>query len=46
MRIDVRRVDELSGEERDALRDLSAAVYPAEVAAEWPGRLIEWASHQ
>jgi aminoglycoside 2'-N-acetyltransferase I len=46
MRIEVRRADELSGEEKDALRDLSAAVYPADVAASWPGRFIEWSSHQ
>lgn len=46
MRIDIRLADELSGEERDALRELSAAVYPSEVAAAWPGRFIEWSSHQ
>jgi GNAT superfamily N-acetyltransferase len=46
MQIDVRRPDELSTEERDALRALSVAVYPPEVAASWPGRLIEWSSHQ
>jgi GNAT superfamily N-acetyltransferase len=28
------------------LRALSAAVYPPEQAASWPGRLIEWASPQ
>jgi hypothetical protein len=46
MQIDVRRDDELSSEERDALRVLSAAVYPPEQAASWPGRLIEWAAPQ
>lgn len=46
MRIDVQRSDELSGEVRDALRDLSAAVYPPEQAASWPGRLLEWAVPQ
>jgi hypothetical protein len=46
MRIDVRRADELPSGERDALRMLSAAVYPPVVAASWPGRLIEWSSHQ
>jgi aminoglycoside 2'-N-acetyltransferase I len=46
MRIDVRRADELSAEEQTALRTLSAAVYPADAATAWPGRLIEWASPQ
>lgn len=46
MRIAVRRADELSAEEKDALRDLSAAVFPPEIAASWPSRLTEWASPQ
>jgi GNAT superfamily N-acetyltransferase len=46
MRIDVRPVAELTAEEQAALRALSAAVYPPEVAASWPGRAIEWAAPQ
>lgn len=46
IQIEVRRADQLSAEERDALRALSAAVYPPEVAASWPGRFIEWSPHQ
>jgi GNAT superfamily N-acetyltransferase len=46
LRIEVRRADELSAGERDALRVLSAAVYPPEQVASWSGRLIEWAAPQ
>jgi GNAT superfamily N-acetyltransferase len=46
MRIDVRPVAELTAEEQAALRALSAAVYPPEVSAAWPGRFIEWAPAQ
>jgi GNAT superfamily N-acetyltransferase len=46
MRIDVLQADDLSVEDRDALRVLSAAVYLPEQAASWPGRFIEWASPQ
>lgn len=36
MQIDVRRTDELSVEDRDALRGLSTVVYPSEEAESWP----------
>ncbi len=45
MRLDVRRIDELTAGERAALQALSAAVYPPDVAASWPGRAFEWSSH-
>jgi aminoglycoside 2'-N-acetyltransferase I len=44
MRIEVRPCAELTGEEQAALRNLSLAVYPPEVAGVWPGRAIQWAS--
>lgn len=34
---------ELSENERTEIRNLSAAVYPADAVAEWPGRKLEWA---
>jgi GNAT superfamily N-acetyltransferase len=37
-------VADLTPGERAALRTLSDAVYPPEVAAAWPGRALEWAS--
>jgi hypothetical protein len=46
MRWELRRVAGLSADEQAALRTLSLAVYPHEVAAAWPGRSIEWAPHQ
>jgi aminoglycoside 2'-N-acetyltransferase I len=46
MRWKLRRVTDLTANEQTALRTLSLAVYPSEVAAAWPGRVIEWASHQ
>jgi GNAT superfamily N-acetyltransferase len=38
------RTAELSDSERDAVRQLSLAVYPPEAIAAWPGRHIEWSS--
>jgi aminoglycoside 2'-N-acetyltransferase I len=46
MRWELRRVADLTAEEQSALRTLSLAVYPPEVAAAWPGRAIEWTPHQ
>lgn len=37
------RADDLSDADRSALRVLSLAVYPPDVAASWPGRHLEWA---
>jgi RimJ/RimL family protein N-acetyltransferase len=42
--IELRRVADLTSAERSALHALTAAVYPPEVAAAWPGRAIEWAA--
>lgn len=44
MHIELRRVADLTSDEQVALRVLSEAVYPPEVAASWPGRSIEWAA--
>ena len=46
MRCELRQVADLSADEQSALRSLSLAVYPPEVAAAWLGRAIEWAPHQ
>jgi len=46
VRTDLRPTTELTDEERAALRALATAVYPPEVEAAWPGRLIEWATRQ
>jgi GNAT superfamily N-acetyltransferase len=46
MRWELRRVADLTAGEQAALRNLSLAVYPPEVAAAWPGRAIEWAAAQ
>jgi predicted GNAT family N-acyltransferase len=46
MKWEVRRAADLTAEEQRALRTLSLAVYPPEVAAAWPGRSIQWAAHQ
>ena len=46
MRWELRRVADLTEREQTALRKLSLAVYPPDVAAAWPGRAIEWAAHQ
>src|SRR5262249_51371076 len=45
VRWQMRPVADLTTEERSALRTLSLAGYPPEVAAAWPGRAIEWAAH-
>ena len=46
MKLELRRVADLTESEQAALRTLSLAVYLPEVAAAWPGRAIEWAPHQ
>src|SRR5205823_1092022 len=45
VRWELRRVADLTPEEQAALRTLSRAVYPPEVAAAWPGLAVEWAPH-
>ncbi len=44
MRWELRRAEGLTPDEQLALRALSLAVYPPEVAAAWPGRAVEWAA--
>jgi aminoglycoside 2'-N-acetyltransferase I len=46
MKWELRQVADLSANEQSALRNLSLAVYPPQVAAAWPGRAIEWVSAQ
>ena len=46
MRLDLKPVAALSDGERDALRTLTAAVYPPEVLATSPGRFFQWAPTQ
>jgi aminoglycoside 2'-N-acetyltransferase I len=46
MRLDLKAVTDLSVAERDALTELAAAVYPPEVLATSPGRLLQWAPAQ
>jgi predicted acetyltransferase len=46
MRLELKPVTELSTAERDALKELTAAVYPPELLATNPGRFLEWASAQ
>jgi aminoglycoside 2'-N-acetyltransferase I len=46
MRLELKPVTELSTAERDALKELTAAVYPPELLAISPGRFLEWASAQ
>jgi aminoglycoside 2'-N-acetyltransferase I len=46
MRLDLKPVTELSDGERDALKALTAAVYPPEVLATSPGRAFQWAPAQ
>jgi GNAT superfamily N-acetyltransferase len=46
LRWELRQVADLTAGEQTALRTLSLAVYPPEVAAAWPGRAVEWAAHQ
>jgi hypothetical protein len=41
MQITLHRVADLSATEIAALQELSAAVYPREIAATWPGLAIE-----
>lgn len=41
--LDLRRRADLTPAERDGLRALSAAVYPPEAIAAWPGRALTWA---
>jgi hypothetical protein len=43
MRIELKPVAALSAEERDALKALTAAVYPPDVRATSPGRHVQWA---
>ncbi len=43
MQFNLHRVADLSAAETGALQKLSAAVYPLDAAANWPGRAIEWA---
>jgi GNAT superfamily N-acetyltransferase len=43
MRLDLKSVTALSAGERDALKALTAAVYPPEVLATRPGRSLHWA---
>lgn len=43
MRLDLKPVTDLSDGERDALKALTAAVYPPEVLATRPGRSLQWA---
>jgi aminoglycoside 2'-N-acetyltransferase I len=46
MRLDLKPVTTLSDGERDALKALTAAVYPPEVLAASPGRAFQWAPAQ
>jgi aminoglycoside 2'-N-acetyltransferase I len=46
MRLDLKPVTALSDGERDALKALTAAVYPPEVLATSPGRSFRWAPVQ
>jgi GNAT superfamily N-acetyltransferase len=46
MRMKVHLVTELTADEQSALRTLSLAVYPPEIASLWPGRAIEWVAAQ
>jgi hypothetical protein len=46
MKWETRSIADLTADEQSALRTLSLAVYPPEVASAWPGRAIEWAPHQ
>ena len=46
MRLDLKPAADLSATERAALKELTAAVYPPELLATSPGRLLEWASAQ
>ena len=46
MRITLLSVGQMAEADRAALGELSSAVYPADVAATWPGRAIEWSPRQ
>jgi aminoglycoside 2'-N-acetyltransferase I len=46
MRLDLKPVTDFSDGERDALKALTAAVYPPEVLATRPGRSFQWAPAQ
>jgi hypothetical protein len=46
MCLDLKPVTELSDGERDALKALTAAVYPPEVLVRSPGRPLQWATAQ
>jgi GNAT superfamily N-acetyltransferase len=46
MKLEIRRVADLTADEQSALRTLSLAVYPPEDVATWPGRAIAWAPAQ
>jgi hypothetical protein len=43
MRLDLKPVTDLRAGERDALKVLTAAVYPPEVLTTRPGRFLQWA---
>jgi GNAT superfamily N-acetyltransferase len=46
MKWELHRAGDLTAGQRSALQVLSVAVYPPEVSAEWPGRVIEWTPAQ
>ena len=46
MQLRLHKAADLTTDESAALRELSAAVYPPETVANWPGRSIEWATAQ
>jgi len=46
LRFEIREAAGLTVKEREALRRLAQAVYPPDVDAAWPGRLIEWEAAQ
>jgi aminoglycoside 2'-N-acetyltransferase I len=46
MKWEIRHVADLTTDGQSALRTLSLAVYSPEIAADWPGRVLEWATHQ
>jgi len=46
MRCEARPVADLNADEQAALRALSLAVYPEEVASAWAGRALEWSRPQ
>jgi hypothetical protein len=43
MHLDLKPITELSKAERDALKAITAAVYPPAVVATSPGRSLQWA---